>query len=1543
MELLRSFGIKPAAVVGHSSGEIAAAYTAGALSFESACKVAYHRGRLAGQLISSLSRPSAMISVNLSESDAYAYLERVSLGSEMYVACINSPFNVTISGYESEIDSLKSYLDKDGIFAQKLKTGIAYHSPIMQAIAAEYLSYLGTLDPGIPSNEDVLMISSVTGQPISYTTTSDGQYWVDNLVSPVRLNDALQYLAVVAPKVDNKQMSDYIEIGPHGALRRPICDTLGQVLGSKGYSYTSIMTRFDSPVKTVLNTAGRLFSRGYAVSITSANRQETQKRPAPFLVNIPEYPFDHSQLYYYESRLSSEWRLRKSVAGSLLGIPTTDWNPLEPQWRNYLSVERIPWIADHVVGDTILFPGTGTLTMALEAVRQTSQAPEAISAYLIKEATFSNPIIVRPEGQTEVMTKLRPLQQPYEKTSRRSEVRVFALVGGHWSECFKALIHTEYEEPSTEVDGGNEARAFAQALVGNYEDAKDACTNHISEKSFYKWHHDQGLKYGKAFSLAEEIGWDGGERGVALVDVGPPTEPFDGIVHPAVLDAACQVCFAAPSNGMSDKLPTIIPHKLHDTWISASGWQYPHTNQIRMLTTSKFKATVKGLDCSFTALADDGSPLCHVKRLEMLPIVGPETRSDSSRKLFHSIDWKPDLSLLSPDQLRQHCAIDDDFRDESSAVEYCTQLEWALRTVLAHNAHSLVPEEWSKAPPHMEKYVSWIKRQVHKAPSQLTIEVSEEQLNDKLEDLKRRRPSWGLFIDVARNLRPIVRGEIDALEFLFSGSRARDVYFEFYNRVFDQRLISFLELSAHQTPTQKILEVGAGTGSLTSRILPALKGFEERTGGIAFAEYTYTDISPAFFEEARQQFVEHQDRMTYKLLDLEQDITTQGFDPGSYDMIIAGGVLHATSNLTATLENLRRALRPGGHLVFHETTAPDCFVMSFGFGILPGWWRSEEDFRAGCPTITGAEWDALLRKNGFSGNDMIIRDYRDDAAHYASFIVSTALDNAQLWVKGPRTLIVVNDDDDYQLSVASSVANEAIDLFDGEQPTIITIAQLAGQKISESTCVLFLADMGTSLLSQISETAFRLIQECIQQSKSLLWVSSSDVSDGPDSVPLPYPGLKDGLLRTLRSEYNSKRLVSLSFEDATSGMEARVDIICKVFNTAFRKLSSEVEYVVRDGKILTGRLVEEMEANRDVNSYLHSQTQSGSWIDGPPLKLDIGSRGSLETLQFVEDKDYYTELGPSEVEIEARAWGVNFRDMFGALGRLQEDGFGTDCAGTVTRVGSRCSSIQPGDRVCMCAVGCMRAYPRSDEWATVKIPDSVSFEEACAVISPGVTAWYSLVELGRLQKNEKVLIHAASGATGQLTIQVAQMIGAEIFATVGYNHKKKLLMDHYHIPEDHIFYSRDLSFAKGVMRVTDGYGVDVVLNSLVGEGLRASLDCVAPYGRFIEIGKADINANASLPMERFANNLSFSSVDLRHTFSHRKESARKLLHKIMELARDTRIRHPQPLHTFDVWAVEDAFRYFQSGKNTGRIVIKIDPYAQVQVRIRNQLLMLSND
>ncbi|KAI0540917.1 polyketide synthase PksD [Xylaria digitata] len=1528
VELLKSFNIIPVAVIGHSSGEIAAAYTMGALSLESACIIAYHRGRLSSQLVAS-SEPGAMMSVNLREGDVSAYVEKALPGAEIHVACVNSPSNVTLAGPEANIDQLKEHLDSDGIFCQKLKTGIPYHTPTMRKIAAEYLSSLAFLDDLVPDDNAMLMVSSVTGEKVVSSQLSTAQYWVDNLTSPVRFADSLQYLAQAAPKLDGiKAISDYIEVGPHGALRRPVNETLSEALNGEEFRYASVISKFDHPLKTVMEVAGRLFTRGYRVSVTSVNQHTGDKGTLSLLADAPRYPFDRSRQYLHESRLSRDWRLRGSAPRSVLGVRSTDWNPLEPRWRKMLSVEETAWIADHVVDGAIVFPAAGTVVMALEAVKQTIPAQQAISGYLIKEATFSSPIFVQAGKKNEVQTQLRSIQHAYEKTSLRFEVIVFAFADGNWNECFKGIIHATVEPNPTEVDRGLEARAAKETFSRSYEQAQLSCTRHISKKDFYKGLDKQNLTYGEAFTLADEIFWDGQELCVARVDVSDPSRAYEGVVHPAVLDTCLQLCSTAPSEGMSTTLATFIPHRLRDTWISAAGWQHPQTRSIRIRTRSGLNTSSTAVASSFTVLADDSSTLCHAKHVEMTAVANKERENENHNKLLHSVDWRPHLSLLSKAQLSALCDADNFPDDETAASEYNTRLDNALRAYLHRNLTRFQEMVGPQTQPHIKHFISWIERQMLKIPGRSENETSNEVLNKELEDLRAARPVWRIFIEVAQALESIIRGETEPLELLYSTPMAQNLYDEFFQRTCNHKFMSYIQLATHKTPDQRILEVGAGTGGWTSEVLSILRRTESRTGGTAFCEYVYTDISPGLFDGARERFPEYRDRMAFKTLDLERDITTQGFEPGTFDMILAGSVLHATRNLSATLQNLRRALKPGGQLVFLETTAPDCFMISFGFGILPGWWCGEEESRAWCPTITEAEWDVALKENGFSGNDLVIRDYKDEKAHLVSIIVSSVDRPPQPVVSGARTLIVTDGRDENQQRLASYLRDRGFNSSEGN-PVILSLSQIAEVGVLPIDIVVLLADLGKPLLANPSDETFQQIQNLVQQSGQLLWLTSSSVSQ----EFYPYTALKDGFLRVVRSENDGKRLISLSLETNSTDC---IEHIAQVFQLAFKTDTPDCEYIIRDGQIMTGRLVQEVDLDRDLNASIVPQARYEPWLPGPPLKFDVGTRGSLDTLRFIEDHDQYVELGLADVEIEVKAWALGFRDIFGALGRLDENEFGTDCAGIVSRVGPRCTTLRPGDRVCTSQFGCMRTYVRATESDFIRIPDSLSLEEACGVINPGMTALYSLIDVARLQKGEKILIHAASGSTGQVAIQVAQMVGAEVFATVGYDHKKQMLIDEYGIPASNIFYSRDLSFAQGVMRVTGGYGVDVVLNSLVGEGLRSSWECVAPYGRFIEIGKADIHANAPLPMATFARNVTFAAVDLRDICFRRIELARRLFRTTMDLTERGILHCPKPLNNFSVSAIEEAFRYFQSGKQTGRIVIQTERSAKVQKYLKHE-------
>ena len=246
---------------------------------------------------------------------------------------------------------------------------------------------------------------------------------------------------------------------------------------------------------------------------------------------------------------------------------------------------------------------------------------------------------------------------------------------------------------------------------------------------------------------------------------------------------------------------------------------------------------------------------------------------------------------------------------------------------------------------------------------------------------------------------------------------------------------------------------------------------------------------------------------------------------------------------------------------------------------------------------------------------------------------------------------------------------------------------------------------------------------------------------------------------------------------------------------------------------------------------------------------------------------------------------------------------------------SRSSSrIRPGDRVVGFVEGSFATVGRGKSSKFCTIPENFSFPAAAALPTIYCTAYYSLSHCARIEPGETILIHSAAGRFGQAVIQPAKLYGAEIYVTVGNDEKRQFLFDTYNIPKDPMFSSRSDSFAKGVKRMTNNRGVDVVINSLVGEALRSSWECIAPFGRFIEVGKKDVHNYVTLPMYQFAKNVTFICVDLVHLLEEQAELASALLKEVMEMLRSGKISGPEPLHIYNASQVEEAFRYMQSGK-----------------------------
>jgi acyl transferase domain-containing protein len=364
VDLLRSWNITPTAVVGHSSGEIAAAYAAGSLSHKGAVTTAYYRGLVVGtKKEQGILITGAMAAVRVTQSEVLALLDQLQTGTAQ-IACHNSPRSFTVSGDEIAIHELLDLCSSKDIWARKLLVDVAYHSSKMRSISEEYLTALTATSLGSDFSHPpgCEQFSSVNGHKMQSNVISP-EYWEENLISPVLFSDALLEMCTKSKgrtltRARNINSIDLlIEIGPHGALAAPVREIIQSQPALTKITYISALNRQEDAVESVLKVASRLFERGYSVDISAINQPTNQER-SKILINLPTYPWNHSTKYWAEPRVHIDYRLRKAPRHDLLGATVKFSNTCEPRWRNWLRLSELPWLRDHRVQSLVSTPFT---------------------------------------------------------------------------------------------------------------------------------------------------------------------------------------------------------------------------------------------------------------------------------------------------------------------------------------------------------------------------------------------------------------------------------------------------------------------------------------------------------------------------------------------------------------------------------------------------------------------------------------------------------------------------------------------------------------------------------------------------------------------------------------------------------------------------------------------------------------------------------------------------------------------------------------------------------------------------------------------------------------------------------------------------------------------------------------------------------------------------------------------------------------------------------------------------------------------------------
>ncbi|PIB76228.1 sulfolipid-1 biosynthesis phthioceranic/hydroxyphthioceranic acid synthase [Mycobacterium celatum] len=409
-----------------------------------------------------------------------------------------------------------------------------------------------------------------------------------------------------------------------------------------------------------------------------------------------------------------------------------------------------------------------------------------------------------------------------------------------------------------------------------------------------------------------------------------------------------------------------------------------------------------------------------------------------------------------------------------------------------------------------------------------------------------------------------------------------------------------------------------------------------------------------------------------------------------------------------------------------------------------------------------------------------------------------------------------------------------------------------------------------------------------------------------DQPNLEQAGLR-GLMRVIGTEHPHVRASQIDVDEAVDAEQLARQLLGDL---------DEDETAWRNGAWYTARLSAAPLLPED-----RKTTVANHECDG--MHLQIRTPGDLESMELVaRDR---VPPGPGKIEVAVSASSINFADVLVAFGRYPAiEGhlpqLGTDFAGVVTAVGPDVTDHKVGDRVGgLSPDGCWGTFVTCDARLAVTLPAGLSDAQAAAVTTAHATAWYGLHDLARIKSGDKVLIHSGTGGVGQAAIAIARAAGAEIFATAGSEQRRQLLRD---MGIEHVYDSRSLEFAEGIRRDTDGYGVDIVLNSVTGAAQRAGLELLAYGGRFIEIGKRDIYGDTRLGLFPFRRNLAFYGVDLALMTVTHPDQLREVLEKVYRLTADGTLPMPESTH-YPLAEAPTAIRVMSAAEHTGKLVLDV--------------------
>ncbi len=953
-QLWRSWGIEPAAVIGHSVGEYIAACVAGVFTLEEGLKLIAERGRL----MQALPPGGAMAAVFASADEVARAV--APMADRLAIAAVNAADSVVVSGAAAAVDALLADLAQRHVQGQRLFVSVAAHSPLVEPAldAMEACADLVNMQaPRIP------VAWNVTGGAALPHAAPDARYWRRHLREPVRFADGLATLYRDGHRV-------FLEVGPH-----PTLTALAQrSLPEDGPLLLHSLRRGKDDWPEMMASLAQLYVHGAAVDWAGVDKPCPRQRVA-----LPTYPFERRSFWIAPVAPGAHRIAALPAPTGLLGSRL----PIAlPMFETRLTPASTPYLGDHRVQGVVLVPGPVFLELAQAAAREAvGPGLRAVEAFVICE-----PLVLTDAGRT-VQTHVGAEEAgrlPFSIHSRAADG------SGDWR------LHA-----TGRLLASTAAQAVAGADTTSFTATRDALGAAASCEGYYAQLAGLGIQLGPAIRSLRQAHRRAGE---ALAEVVlPPACGSDAVTwaHPALLDGALQaVGLALPAStdtgqayllteveriDLAGPLPAVL--WCHARVLNAGDrdpaeWQAdvtlrsPEGGVLGVIRGVRLRRATR--EALRRAVGDTaGSDLFYQVAWENAPaaaraapmLQAPESFVPQVQQRFGALAAQhglavyeqllPELDRLSADHVA--AALRELGFDDSAGRRFDASGEARRLGVVARHARL-----FSRL---LEMLVEDKVLRARGSEFELVSPLSRADAGTRYDTLMQRFGETDGELNTLRRCGPalarVLRGEQDPLQLLFPGgsfTEARKLYVDSpFAQTYNRALGEALQAAIAKLPAGarlRVLEIGAGTGGTTTFVLPLLPA--DRT------EYTFTDLSPLFLERAAEQFAAYP-FVRYSLLDIERDPLAQGLAAGHFDIVIAANVLHATADLKQALQHTQRLMAPGALLFLMEGVAPERWV-DLTFGLTEGWWRfTDAPLRPNYPLIPGAAWLDLLHGLGFQG------------------------------------------------------------------------------------------------------------------------------------------------------------------------------------------------------------------------------------------------------------------------------------------------------------------------------------------------------------------------------------------------------------------------------------------------------------------------------------------------------------------------------------------------------------------------------------------------